>query len=99
MNGHGSGTHRKPSHGGRKPTISTNLDHDPVVIFWEVTRACALKCEHCRAQAQPTRHPLELDTEESLRVMDELTRQGLEPRRTAGTNRLILMTLTGMRCS
>ena len=61
------------SHGGRRPAISTNLDRDPVVIFWEVTRACALKCEHCRAQAQPKRHPLELDTEASLRVMDELT--------------------------
>ncbi len=61
------------SHAGRRPVISTDLDHDPVVIFWEVTRACALKCEHCRAEAQPRRHPLELDTETSLRVMDDLT--------------------------
>lgn len=61
------------SHAGQRPVISTDLDHDPVIIFWEVTRACALKCEHCRAQAQPKRHPLELDTDAALRVMDELT--------------------------
>jgi MoaA/NifB/PqqE/SkfB family radical SAM enzyme len=55
------------------PLISSDLDRNPVVIFWEVTRACALKCEHCRAKAQPKRHPLKLDTAESLRVMDEFT--------------------------
>ena len=57
----------------RGPAISSDLDRDPVVIFWEVTRACALKCDHCRARAQPKRHPLELDTGAALRVMDELT--------------------------
>jgi radical SAM protein len=55
------------------PAITSDLDRNPVVIFWEVTRACALKCEHCRAVAQPGRHPLELDTAESLRVMSEFT--------------------------
>lgn len=60
------------SHGGM-PVVSNDLDRDPVVIFWEVTRACALRCEHCRAQAQPKRHPLELDTAEAFRVMDELS--------------------------
>ena len=58
---------------GRRPMISTDLDSDPVVIFWEITRACALKCEHCRAQAQPRRHLLELDTEAALQVIDNLT--------------------------
>ena len=62
-----------PSGEGRRPVISSDLDRDPVVIFWEVTRACALKCEHCRAKAQPKRHPLELDTRTSLGVMDQLT--------------------------
>ena len=55
------------------PTISSDLDRDPVVIFWEATRACALRCEHCRATAQPKRHPLELDTGTALGVMDQLT--------------------------
>lgn len=34
--------------------------------------ACALACLHCRAEAQPKRHPLELTTEECFRVMDNL---------------------------
>jgi len=61
-----------PTGKGKMPSISNDLDRDPVVIFWEVTRACALKCEHCRAKAQPKRHPLELDTETSFGVMDQL---------------------------
>lgn len=43
-----------------------------MVIFWELTLACALKCLHCRAEAQPKRHPLELSTEEGYRTLDEL---------------------------
>lgn len=36
----------------------------PALIFWELTRACDLKCKHCRAEAVPHRNPEELDTEE-----------------------------------
>ena len=78
--GHGHPGGRPSGHPGSTgsqpdgmPLISSDLDRNPVVIFWEVTRACALKCEHCRAKAQPKRHPLKLDTAESLRVMDEFT--------------------------
>ncbi len=46
----------------------------PVVVFWEMTRACALVCRHCRADAQPRRHPLELSTEEGLRLVEEVAR-------------------------
>lgn len=34
----------------------------PVVLVWEVTRACSLACDHCRAEATPGAHPCELDT-------------------------------------
>ncbi len=44
----------------------------PVVVFWETTRACALKCLHCRAEAQPLRHPLELSTAEGLALLEDL---------------------------
>ena len=49
-------------------------DHNeaPVVVFWETTRACALKCVHCRATAQPRRHPLELSTSEGFQLLDDL---------------------------
>lgn len=57
---------------GRKGPPAFDLDRDPFVVFWEITLACALACRHCRAEAQPKRHPLELTTEECFRVMDDL---------------------------
>jgi radical SAM protein len=51
-----------------------NIDRDPVVVFWEITLACALACRHCRALAQPKRSPLELPSRECFRVLEELTK-------------------------
>jgi MoaA/NifB/PqqE/SkfB family radical SAM enzyme len=42
---------------------SADFDHSPLVVFYEMTRACNLKCVHCRADAQRRRDPNELDTE------------------------------------
>ncbi len=50
----------------------TDLHHTPLLVFWEVTRACALACKHCRATAQPKAHPEELNHEEALRLIDDL---------------------------
>jgi len=44
----------------------------PFTIAWEVTRACAFACVHCRADAQHTRDPRELDTEEAKHLIDRL---------------------------
>jgi radical SAM protein with 4Fe4S-binding SPASM domain len=44
----------------------------PFLVFWEITRACALACQHCRAEAQPKRHPDELDESEALRLVEQL---------------------------
>jgi len=44
----------------------------PFLVFWEITRACALACRHCRAEAQPRRHPDELDESEALDLVDRL---------------------------
>ena len=44
----------------------------PFLVFWEVTRACALACRHCRAEAQPGRHPEELTGSEARRLIDQL---------------------------
>lgn len=57
-----------------RPQLSEDYSQSPVVVFWEITKACALACRHCRAEAQPKRHPLELDTREGLGVVDELAR-------------------------
>ncbi len=57
-----------------RPPAGPALDYfkAPVVLFWEITKACALACRHCRANAQPQRHPLELTTKECYRVVDQI---------------------------
>jgi len=42
----------------------------PFVLIWEVTQACELACDHCRADARPERHPEELSTAEGKRLLD-----------------------------
>jgi len=41
----------------------------PFVLIWEVTQACELACKHCRADAQPRRHPEELTTEAGKQLL------------------------------
>jgi len=45
----------------------------PMLVYWEMTLACGLTCRHCRATAMPTRSPLELSTDEGLRLLDAIT--------------------------
>lgn len=49
-----------------------DFDRAPFVVAWELTRACAYSCAHCRADAQPRRHPDELDTKQALELVDDL---------------------------
>jgi radical SAM protein len=56
-----------------------DFENAPFTIAWELTRACAFACRHCRADAQPQRDPQELDTDESLRVVDQLAGFGNSP--------------------
>lgn len=47
--------------------------HDrPVVVIWEMTRACRLACKHCRAVAQRRRDPNELTTREARGLIDQV---------------------------
>lgn len=57
---------------GKPELFSINLDERPFTVAWEITRACALACVHCRAEAQPRAHAEELTTEEAFRVVDQL---------------------------
>jgi len=56
--------------------VHADFDKAPFTIAWEVTRACAYACVHCRADALHTPDPHELNTEESLRLIDRLTEFG-----------------------
>jgi AdoMet-dependent heme synthase len=60
----GMGSHR--THGSNGFVFS----HAPILIYWELTRACELACLHCRAEANAERDPSELSTEECRRVLE-----------------------------
>ncbi|QGN08181.1 radical SAM protein [Halorhabdus sp. CBA1104] len=42
------------------------------MVTWEVTQACELECDHCRAEAQPERDPAELSTAEGRDFIDSI---------------------------
>ena len=45
---------------GKAPYTRDDFDHSPLLVFYELTRACDLLCRHCRADAQRDRDPAEL---------------------------------------
>ena len=51
----------------------------PFLVIWEVTRACALACVHCRADSIHRRNPCELTTEEGHRLIDQVRAFGPRP--------------------
>ncbi|CAG0937426.1 partial Putative mycofactocin radical SAM maturase MftC, partial [Thermoflexales bacterium] len=53
--------------------VEADFDLAPFTIAWEVTRACAFACVHCRADAQHQRDPRELTTAEAYRLIDRIT--------------------------
>ncbi|MCG3141678.1 MAG: putative mycofactocin radical SAM maturase MftC [Anaerolineae bacterium] len=52
--------------------VHADFNLAPFTIAWEVTRACAYACVHCRADAMHTPDPNELNTEEALHLIDRL---------------------------
>ncbi len=61
-------------HSIMKPTIDT--ENRPLVLIWELTRACDLACDHCRADAIPDRHPDELTTGEGKQLLQQIREFG-----------------------
>jgi len=57
----------------------TTFDRAPFIVVWETTRACALACVHCRAEAIPRRDAAELTTEEGRRLIDRVAAFGDPP--------------------
>jgi radical SAM protein len=56
--------------------VEANFDLAPFTIAWEVTRACAFACKHCRADAQHRPDPRELTTSEGKALIDRLAEFG-----------------------
>jgi radical SAM protein len=59
--------------------VHADFDQAPFTIAWEVTRACAYACVHCRADAQPRRDPRELSTQEAKKLIERLADFGNNP--------------------
>jgi radical SAM protein with 4Fe4S-binding SPASM domain len=51
----------------------------PLRVYWEVTRACALACRHCRAEASPRPESGELTSAEGFRLLETLASFGDPP--------------------
>ncbi len=54
------------------PPSRGQFETRPLLVFWEMTKACALACAHCRACAQREPGPDELTTQEGFALIDEL---------------------------
>ncbi len=59
--------------------LHADFDMAPFTIAWEVTRACAYACVHCRADAQHKRDPRELTTAEARTLIERLAAFGNKP--------------------
>lgn len=56
-----------------------DFDSAPFTIAWEITRACAYACVHCRANAIHKRDPRELSTSEAKALIERLAAFGNRP--------------------
>jgi AdoMet-dependent heme synthase len=54
------------------PRGRLNFAQRPMLVFWEVTRACQLACFHCRASATEGALPGELTTAEGFNLIDQV---------------------------
>jgi radical SAM protein len=56
--------------------IDVDFDQAPLLVIWEVTRACELACRHCRAEAINQRDSRELTTAEGKGLLDDIAKMG-----------------------
>ena len=70
-----------------------DFNRAPFLVIWETTRACALACVHCRADAIARRDPRELSTEEGYRLIDQV--RACAEAESAKPNPFPLLVLTG----
>lgn len=61
---------------GPRPDPGYVYAQAPLLVYWEVTRACDLACRHCRADAIAAPWPGELSHAEGLALLSEVRRFG-----------------------
>jgi len=60
-----------PAHHAKRDYAQT-----PINVYWETTRACALACRHCRAEAAPNADPDQLTFDEGVAFLHQITEFG-----------------------
>jgi radical SAM protein len=55
------------------------FESKPVLVFWETTKACPLRCIHCRADAMTFPAEGQLDTESGMALIDQVAAFGSPP--------------------
>jgi AdoMet-dependent heme synthase len=72
----GHATNSNGFHDSKSDLSRNDFSRNPMLVYWEMTQACGLACKHCRAEAVPAAHPLELSTTESKKFLDQLLQFG-----------------------
>ena len=60
----------------RRHGFRRKFSRSPLVVIWEVTRACDLACVHCRAAAIPRRESGELTLDEGINLIRQIREFG-----------------------
>lgn len=68
-----------PSGHGPRPSHHHDYSRNPMLVYWEMTQACALACRHCRAEAVNTAHPNELNHAESMKLLQQIAAFDTKP--------------------
>src|ERR1700685_334770 len=53
-----------------------DYSQNPMLVYWEMTQACALACRHCRAEALSAPHPMELTFDEGVAFLKQIPEFG-----------------------
>ncbi|MHB1712225.1 MAG: radical SAM protein [Acidimicrobiales bacterium] len=73
---HAGGAQGQPRSNPGGDMSRPDFSRAPMTLAWEVTRACPLRCVHCRADAQHHRDARELSTEEGAILIDQAAAMG-----------------------
>lgn len=57
---------------GSSPHQARDFAETPLVVTWELTQACELACDHCRARAMPEPDPNELTVEQATDLFEQV---------------------------
>ncbi|MCW4006586.1 MAG: radical SAM protein [Candidatus Bathyarchaeota archaeon] len=58
---------------GHSPKATNTEKYVPLILSWNVTRECNMKCSHCYINASPEKPADELDTQQAKDLIDQIT--------------------------